>query len=193
MMSITLILGGARSGKSSYAEASSKQQLKQDLKIDGAHQLHYVATALPFDDEMKQRILHHQQRRGDEWVEHEAPTQLAELIESFTETDIVLVDCLTVWLNNVIYNDGDCLGSDQIQNNVDRLIVILNETDASIYIVSNEVGLGVVPMGQVSRLFVDHAGWMNQRIASIAQRVVLVTAGLPLMLKSDVCPQLTSI
>lgn len=183
-MSITLILGGARSGKSTYAEMCCKQKLADERLKNSESKLHYIATATPFDDEMKQRIAHHQQRRDAEWIEHEVPLHLAQTIETLTVNDIVLVDCLTVWLNNIIYNDGQLLSSGQIKSAVSRLVASLNASNATVYLVSNEVGFGVVPLGKVSRLFVDHAGWMNQAVAGISARAILVVAGLPLILKS---------
>ncbi|QXO18903.1 MULTISPECIES: bifunctional adenosylcobinamide kinase/adenosylcobinamide-phosphate guanylyltransferase [Vibrio] len=180
-MSIHLILGGARSGKSSYAERQARQHLASTP--DG--RLHYVATAIAFDDEMRERIVHHQQQRGGDWQEHEAPTQLAQTLAEMQAGDVVLVDCLTLWLNNVIYNDGQTMNATQIRQQVEQLAQSLARTQATVLLVSNEVGMGVVPMGEVSRLFVDHAGWMNQAIAAVADSVVLVAAGLPLTLKSS--------
>ncbi|MBO0215336.1 bifunctional adenosylcobinamide kinase/adenosylcobinamide-phosphate guanylyltransferase [Vibrio sp. Vb2880] len=179
-MSIHLILGGARSGKSSFAEQKAKQ-----FAAFGASQRHYVATAIAFDDEMQQRILHHQAQRGDAWCEHEAPIALAATLAQFTRRDVVLVDCLTLWLNNVIYNHGETLDAQAIEARVTALTDALVETQATVLLVSNEVGLGVVPMGEVSRLFVDHAGWMNQAIARHADSVTLIAAGLPLALKGN--------
>ncbi|NVD06564.1 bifunctional adenosylcobinamide kinase/adenosylcobinamide-phosphate guanylyltransferase [Vibrio sp. JPW-9-11-11] len=175
-MSIQLILGGARSGKSSRAEAEVRQLSQGGTK-------HYVATALAFDREMEARIEKHRQSRGLDWTEHECPRHLAETIAQFGPQDVVLIDCLTLWLNNVIYNQGQTLDELEIEAEVVRLVEALAASQASIVLVSNEVGLGVVPLGEVSRLFVDHAGWMNQAVARIADKVTLVSAGLPLVLK----------
>lgn len=175
-MSIHLILGGARSGKSRFAETCVSELAKQSTK-------HYVATAIPFDEEMRARIAHHQQSRGDSWTEHECPTKLAALLARFDSNDVVLVDCLTLWLNNVIYNEGATLDEAHIQQRVTELVEALGATSAQVVLVSNEVGLGVVPMGEVSRLFVDNAGWMNQAIAKVAEQVTFVAAGLPMTLK----------
>ncbi|RTZ14447.1 bifunctional adenosylcobinamide kinase/adenosylcobinamide-phosphate guanylyltransferase [Vibrio aquaticus] len=177
-MTIHFVLGGARSGKSRYAEQQVHQLAEAKAK-------HYVATAIAFDDEMKARVAHHQQSRGDGWQEHECPTALTDLLSQFSTQDVALVDCLTLWLNNVIYNEGDTLEETKIKSSVEALVQALSKTQADIVLVSNEVGLGVVPLGEVSRLFVDHAGWMNQAIAKVANEVVLVTAGLPLMLKLE--------
>ncbi|MFM2589792.1 bifunctional adenosylcobinamide kinase/adenosylcobinamide-phosphate guanylyltransferase [Vibrio sp. TBV020] len=175
-MTVHLILGGARSGKSRFAESCIHESAQQKRK-------HYVATATPFDDEMVARIAHHQQSRGEGWVEHECPTQLVSLIPSFGSEDVVLIDCLTLWLNNIIYNDGITLDESAIQSQVTELVDVLSVTQAKVILVSNEVGLGIVPMGDVSRLFVDNAGWMNQALARIADKVTFVAAGLPMVLK----------
>lgn len=177
-MSIHLVLGGARSGKSRYAEAQVSQLARGKAK-------HYIATATAFDDEMEKRIAHHQQQRGDSWIEHECPTELAEQLSQFEQGEVVLVDCLTLWLNNVIYNQGKTLNEEQIQQRVTQLQQAVSECKADVVFVSNEVGLGVVPLGEVSRLFVDHAGWMNQALAQVADRVTLIAAGLPLVLKQS--------
>ncbi|KJY83371.1 adenosylcobinamide kinase [Vibrio galatheae] len=177
-MTIHLVLGGARSGKSSFAEAQAQKLSSQKAK-------HYVATAIAFDDEMKKRIAHHQASRDEEWVEHECPIQLPDLLATFSDQDVVLVDCLTLWINNIIYNDGETLHETKIKQQVVRLTKTLEQSQADIILVSNEVGLGVIPLGQVSRLFVDHAGWTNQAIARIADKVTFVAAGLPMPLKGS--------
>lgn len=175
-MALHLILGGARSGKSSYAEA-------QTQTISQAKRKHYIATADAFDDEMKARIAHHKATRDGSWIEHECSSDLRSLIAQFTSDDVVLIDCLTLWLNNVIYHNGNTLTETKIKREVESLCQALEEAQADIVMVSNEVGLGVIPMGEITRLFVDHAGWMNQAIARIAQRVTFVAAGLPMVLK----------
>ncbi|MEL7292853.1 MAG: bifunctional adenosylcobinamide kinase/adenosylcobinamide-phosphate guanylyltransferase [Pseudomonadota bacterium] len=175
-MSIHLILGGARSGKSSRAEAEV-QQLSQ------GRSKHYVATAMAFDPEMEKRIERHQQSRDSEWIEHECPRYLVETIAQFGSQDVVLVDCLTLWLNNIIYSQGESLDATEIEVEVAKLVEALQASTARFVLVSNEVGMGVVPLGEVSRVFVDHAGWMNQAVARVADKVTLVSAGLPLMLK----------
>ena len=175
-MSIHLILGGARSGKSSYAES---------LVLANAHtaHCHYVATAQAFDNEMEARILHHRKRREALWNEHECPLALATLITQFTDSDVVLIDCLTLWMNNLIFELGEMANDVAIQSEVHALAKVLAESPARLVLVSNEVGLGVVPMGQVTRLFVDHAGWMNQTLAANAEEVTFIAAGLPMRLK----------
>ncbi|KHA60662.1 adenosylcobinamide kinase [Vibrio variabilis] len=175
-MAVHLILGGARSGKSSYAETLIRNE-------QGNRQRHYVATAQVFDEEMSRRVAHHRQRRGNNWQEHECPYDLPSLLARFTHHDIVLVDCLTLWMNNVIYNHGETASEAQIRSQASQLVDALDKSTATFVIVSNEVGLGVIPMGEVTRLFVDHAGWMNQAVAKIAENVTFIAAGLPMQLK----------
>ncbi|MGR5175420.1 bifunctional adenosylcobinamide kinase/adenosylcobinamide-phosphate guanylyltransferase [Vibrio parahaemolyticus] len=178
-MSVELILGGARSGKSYHAE----ERVTELLQLDKRTVKHYVATSEPLDDEMRQRIEHHRQQRGEGWREWECPLSLAELVTRFQPEDIVLIDCLTLWLNNQIYYQGEACSNVTLEREIERLIVALERCPAKVILVSNEVGLGVVPMGRVSRLFVDNAGRMNQRVAAIADKVVFVAAGLPMLLK----------
>lgn len=109
--------------------------------------------------------------------------QLASLLARFEFGDVVLIDCLTLWLNNIIYNHGQTLSEEQIKRHVSELHQAIVSCKADVILVSNEVGLGVVPLGEVSRLFVDHAGWMNQALAQVAHRVTLIAAGLPMTLK----------
>ncbi|MDR9828924.1 bifunctional adenosylcobinamide kinase/adenosylcobinamide-phosphate guanylyltransferase [Vibrio sp. FNV 38] len=179
---ISLVLGGARSGKSTYAE-----QLSRSLSKPQAGHLYYLATAQALDSEMTRRIKHHQKQRDDDWILKEVPINIFSFLEGLDHNDVVLVDCLTLWLTNVIMSLGDSVTgepADQlIQQQVEKLLTALQSSRADIVLVSNEVGLGVMPLGEITRQFVDHAGWMNQAIAKIAQKVVLVTAGLPLTLK----------
>ncbi|MCK8077130.1 bifunctional adenosylcobinamide kinase/adenosylcobinamide-phosphate guanylyltransferase [Vibrio sp. 1CM2L] len=174
-----LVLGGARSGKSSFAE----QQALCAIEACSNGRLHYIATATYLDDEMRERIAHHQQRRGEQWIEHEVPVELAEKLQSFEKEDVVLIDCLTLWLNNIIFELGDDATNEQVEAVVEVLVKSVEQSPAQIIMVSNEVGLGVVPLGKVSRLFVDNAGRMNQALARVVERVTLVAAGLPLHLK----------
>ena len=177
-----LVLGGARSGKSSFAE----QQALGALEACSNGRLHYIATATYLDDEMRERIAHHQQRRDELWAEHEVPVELAEKLQSFDQDDVVLIDCLTLWLNNVIFELGDDATNEQVEAVVEVLVKSVEQSPAQIIMVSNEVGLGVVPLGKVSRLFVDNAGRMNQSLARVVERVTLIAAGLPLNLKPSI-------
>ena len=166
--SLTLILGGARSGKSSYAEG-----LLTTLPKPWA----YVATAQAFDDEMRQRINHHQARRGAGWVQYETPLDIAATLSGDAAGQPCLVDCLTLWLSNLMHADRD------IARETEALVDALSKRSAPCIMVSNEVGLGIVPDNALARLFRDEAGRLNQRIAAVADCVVFIAAGLPITLK----------
>ena len=191
---IHLVLGGARSGKSSFAEQwclsiyeTQTQKLKQSLT--------YVATATAFDQEMSERIKQHQNDRDKNWQLIECPLALSSLIEEYSEegadNQIILVDCLTLWLNNLIYSFGEKfemhVAKQNLQRHFDELVATLTNTvrnkNVTITFVANEVGLGIIPLGESNRLYVDYAGWLNQAIARVADKVTLVTAGIPLSLK----------
>jgi adenosylcobinamide kinase/adenosylcobinamide-phosphate guanylyltransferase len=166
---LTLVLGGARSGKSAYAE----------FLIEGcAANPVYLATAEAGDDEMATRIRAHRERRGSRWRTVEEPLALAAaLAREAVPGNAVLVDCLTLWLSNLM-----ALGRD-IDAEAAVLLDALARLDAPVVLVSNQVGEGIVPANEPARRFRDHAGLLHQDIAHLAGRVVLVTAGLPLVLK----------
>ncbi len=176
---ITLVLGGAKSGKSLYAEKIAIQSQKK---------LIYIATAQAYDNEMEQRIILHQHRRIEQnvnWHTIEEPIALANLLEQFNkkvQTDnhyLVLIDCLTLWLTNLLCK----LDQEQRQLEIDAFLDLLSHSQLDIILVSNETGLGIVPMDQLSRQFIDLAGSLHQQIALLADRVILTVAGLPLTLK----------
>lgn len=162
---ITLVLGGARSGKSAYAES---------LMPKGGL---YIATAEILDDEMQARIEQHKTRRGQNWTTLEAPIDLADALLSTDRP--ALVDCLTLWTSNLLLAERDAT------LDVDGVIAALQSRAADTILVSNEVGLGIVPDNALARAFRDQSGIVNQKIASIADRVVFVAAGLPLVLKGS--------
>ena len=168
---IELVLGGARSGKSAYAENIAKSS---GLK------LYYIATATIQDDEMHARITHHQTQRSANWETIEEPIKVAEvLLEIDNHQHCILVDCLTLWLtNNLLHDDKHCW---EVEKHA--LIDSLTNLKAKVILVSNEVGQGIVPLGEINRKFVDEAGWLHQSIASFADKVTFVTAGLPMTLK----------
>ena len=166
---LTLVLGGARSGKSRYAEA---------LVEAGAAEALYLATAEPLDDEMKARVAAHRARRGPCWTTLEAPLALAATLAAVARpARPVLVDCLTLWLSNVIHAGRD-VGAE-----IDSLLDTLPQPAGPVVLVANEVGLGIVPSIRLARDFRDHAGRLNREVAARADRVVFVAAGLPLALK----------
>lgn len=182
---IHLIIGGARSGKSSFAEYSVLAQQKS------AQGIGYIATATAFDDEMSQRILRHQQQRADQpWQLIECPIDLATEIAALTDNKIYLVECLTLWLSNILlkaselYIDDTSAIDGYLHQQVKQLVNAIATTPNELVLVSNEVGQGVIPLGELNRLFVDHMGWLNQAIARIADRVDFVCAGIATALKS---------
>ena len=164
---VTLVLGGARSGKSAYAESL----------VAGPGAV-YVATAEAIDDEMGERIARHRARRGAGWTTVEAPLDLAAALRANAPgASGVLVDCLTVWLGNLMHAGRD------IDREAGSLLESLAVPPVPVVLVANEVGLGVVPDNPMARAFRDHAGRLNQALAARADRVVLVTAGIPFVLK----------
>lgn len=181
-----LVLGGARSGKSSFSEKWLLSQLK-----NANQSATYIATAQALDDEMQQRIKYHrQQRTSEQWQVKECPLRLSELLTELDDNQFVLIDCLTLWLTNQLMleidrHQDETLIAEHLSEKINSLVKAAQKSSATIVCVANEVGLGVVPMGVESRIFVDHAGWLNQKLAKIAEKVTLVTAGLPLTLKSS--------
>ncbi|MGZ3347908.1 MAG: bifunctional adenosylcobinamide kinase/adenosylcobinamide-phosphate guanylyltransferase [Xanthobacteraceae bacterium] len=166
---LTLVLGGARSGKSRYAESLVTALPPPWL---------YVATAEAGDSEMVARVAAHQARRGPSWTTIETPRNVAETLGTHADTP-TLVDCLTLWLSNVMLADAD------VDAEIEQLDEALARAAAPIVLVANEVGSGIVPDSALGRRFRDVQGLLNQRIAARADRVVLVVAGLPLILKGS--------
>lgn len=165
-----LVLGGARSGKSLYSERWVQEK--------AALQWIYIATAQAFDQEMEERIAEHQSRRDQKWQNIEAPLALAETLKAHNEPGkVVLLDCLTLWLSNVM------LAEKAVEPAIDQLLEAIQSFPGSMVIVSNEVGLGIVPDNALARRFRDAQGRLNQKVASIVDRVYLIAAGLPLQLK----------
>jgi adenosylcobinamide kinase/adenosylcobinamide-phosphate guanylyltransferase len=166
---MTLILGGARSGKSRHAER---------LVLESGFAPVYVATAQALDDELAARIAAHRARRGAAWRTLEEPLDLAGVLERACGPDrAVLVDCLTLWLTNLMVQEQP-VGAEMA-----RLVELLPRLPGMVVLVSNEGGLGVVPADPMARAFIDHAGWLHQKIAEQADVVVFMAAGLPLRLK----------
>jgi adenosylcobinamide kinase/adenosylcobinamide-phosphate guanylyltransferase len=168
---LELILGGARSGKSRFAEQQAAASKKQ---------LVYVATARPGDGEMADRIQHHQARRSSQWQTIEEPIALASVLQKHAAEDVcILVDCLTLWLSNLLLmGDADLLDRERR-----ALLKVIAGLPGHALLVSNSVGMGVVPMGKLSRDFVDLSGRLEQALARISDRVTFVVAGLPMVLK----------
>ncbi|MEP1443901.1 MAG: bifunctional adenosylcobinamide kinase/adenosylcobinamide-phosphate guanylyltransferase [Hyphomicrobiales bacterium] len=171
---ITLVLGGARSGKSRYAE-----QLGHDwLTATPDGERLYIATCQAFDNEMSTRIDKHKEQRGDNWTTIEEPFRLSHCLKTEAQKiRFILVDCLTLWLTNHLLAEHD------IEQEIATLCDTLSKADGNIVLVANEVGLGIVPDNKLARQFRDHAGICNQRVAEVADRVVFIAAGLPLVMK----------
>ena len=172
-MSLTLVLGGARSGKSRYAQQAAEAHATQHDVTPT-----FIATAAPGDAEMADRILRHQADRGARWRTLEAPLALAEMLARLEAEDVAVIDCLTLWLSNSMAEEGGHAGR------VEALVPALSACPAQLWLVSNEVGWGIVPDNALARRFRDEAGHLHQAIASVADEAVLIVAGLPVMLKS---------
>lgn len=181
-MTRTLILGGARSGKSGYAER---------LASETGHPVVYIATGEARDAEMQARIATHRDRRNPAWTTVETPIALAKELDRWARPgQTVIVDCLTVWLGNLLFSGGadypevgPITAPAAFAEQRAALLGSLAAAHGDVILVSNEVGMGIVPMGAVSRWFVDEAGRLNQDVAAVCDRVVFVAAGLPLVLK----------
>jgi adenosylcobinamide kinase/adenosylcobinamide-phosphate guanylyltransferase len=172
---LTFILGGARSGKSAFAER---------IAADTNYPVTYVATARVGDSEFAARIALHRERRPAHWALVEAPLDLGGVLRELDrEGHVVLIDCLTLWLANLLFPaDGTTRDSPPLEA-LSALDAALSQIKGKVIVVSNEIGLGVVPMGSVTRLYVDELGRLNQRVAAASTHVTMMVAGLPLVLK----------
>jgi adenosylcobinamide kinase/adenosylcobinamide-phosphate guanylyltransferase len=169
----TLILGGVRSGKSRLAER---------LAVDSGLPVSYIATARADDAEMQARIQHHQASRPGHWRTVEAPLALAAALQREASAEpvrLILVDCLTLWLTNLLLDaDPACLARERA-----ALLAVLPQLPSELILVSNETGLGIVPLGELTRRYCDEAGRLHQEIAAVSERVIFTIAGLPHYLK----------
>jgi adenosylcobinamide kinase/adenosylcobinamide-phosphate guanylyltransferase len=185
-MTRTLVLGGARSGKSVHAER---------MALDSGKEIVYIATAKAGDSEMAARIAHHRTNRPAAWRTVEEPLMLGDALSQWNSPErMIVVDCLTLWLLNLLLAGsgefpevGELVLPAAFHAERDAFLKVLTQAQGDIVLVSNEVGMGVVPQGALSRCFTDEAGRLNQAVAAICDRVVLVAAGLPLMLKGSAC------
>ncbi|MFZ6016382.1 MAG: bifunctional adenosylcobinamide kinase/adenosylcobinamide-phosphate guanylyltransferase [Nitrospirota bacterium] len=170
MQKIIFITGGARSGKSTFAFTEAS-------KISGKKA--YIATAEALDEEMQLRIENHKRQRGDDWITYEEPLKIANVIKKIKgEYNVIIIECLTLWLSNLIHAGLN------IEAEIEHLISsLITRYSSLVYIVSNEVGMGIVPENEMVRRFRDMAGLLNQKIAEVADEVYLVTAGIPLKIK----------
>lgn len=179
---LTLVLGGARSGKSHHAE---------QLALQCAGPVTYVATAGEGDEEMQLRVALHRARRPANWGLVEEPVRLAEALYTHAQHGgCVLVDCMTLWLNNLLFSEhheypetGLVTPPEAWTAEIDALLTALPLLPGEVILVSNEIGLGVVPMGAVTRFYVDELGRLNQRLAALADNVHLLVAGIPMAVK----------
>lgn len=170
---IQFILGGARSGKSRLAEQTA---------IASNKPVAYIATAQAWDNEMQERIVHHQAQRPAAWTLVEEPLHLAARLKQLDQAGhVILVDCLTLWMSNLLMQKDENIQADECA----QLLQVLPSLQSEILLVSNETGLGVVPMGQISRKFVDESGRLHQQLGQIADKVIFCVAGFPMILKGD--------
>jgi adenosylcobinamide kinase/adenosylcobinamide-phosphate guanylyltransferase len=169
----TLIIGGCRSGKSSHALGLAQA-------LTGGERI-FIATCVPRDEEMRDRVRRHRMERHDSWKTFEIPVDIAASIQKHSPVgEVILVDCLTLWISNILLETEEM---DVIQAHVDQLAETITKVRCPIFLVSNEVGLGIVPDNPLARLFRDAAGFANQRIAAACDRVVWMVAGIPVTIK----------
>ena len=177
---IIFVLGGARSGKSVFA-------IQQASKISGKKA--YIATAEALDEEMQQRIEEHKRQRGNDWITYEEPLKIAEVIKEIDDHySVIVIDCITLWLSNLIHTE--LVTSDEINylmdvltGNKSKIEMDRPSPESPIFIVSNEVGMGIVPDNEIARRFRDMAGLLNQKIAEIADEVYITFSGIPVKVK----------
>ncbi|AEA34277.1 bifunctional adenosylcobinamide kinase/adenosylcobinamide-phosphate guanylyltransferase [Hippea maritima] len=165
-MAITLITGGVRSGKSRYA---LKMALSYKRRL-------FIATAVAFDDEMKKRIEKHKQERGNLFKTIEEPVYLSRALDGANNFDVCLIDCLTVWVSNLLFYKKEA--------QIEAFFKALDKITSDVVVVSNEVGLGIMPDNTLSRRYVDLLGEVNQKLADVSDRVVFMISGQPLNVKS---------
>lgn len=185
-MTRTLILGGARSGKSAHAE---------HLAASTGKAVVYLATAQARDDEMTARIECHRRQRPTSWTTIEEPIALGNaLLAHSRSTNVVLIDCLTVWLSNLLFADGlefpevgRIAAPPTFVQQRSLFMQALAQAEGDVVLVSNEVGMGIIPQGAITRWYVDEAGRLHQAVAAICERAVLIVAGQPLQLKGTAC------
>lgn len=189
MGNIVLVLGGARSGKSGFAQSLISDQERYSLRTS----VFYVATAGIEDDEMARRVARHRADRPDRWKTLEAQNDVVGTLEEIPSKSIVLLDCVTMMVTNLMFSrrtewDGLSMEDERlveqfVLGEVDRMLEVFRRRDISAVLVSNEVGQGLVPPYPLGRIFRDVAGWANQRIAKEADSVYLITAGIPQIIK----------
>jgi adenosylcobinamide kinase / adenosylcobinamide-phosphate guanylyltransferase len=175
----TLVMGGCKSGKSSYAlelaNGIAADESRPGRKI-------FLATSVPTDSEMEERVEAHKKERGENWQTFEEPVAIAQAIkENSIKADVILVDCLTLWISNLLYKDYD---KANIFKEVQKLVESVDSAECPVVLVSNEVGAGIVPENKLARVFRDIAGLTNQEIAKAVKNVVWTIAGIPVNIKN---------
>jgi adenosylcobinamide kinase/adenosylcobinamide-phosphate guanylyltransferase len=171
---LIFITGGCRSGKSRFALNYANQHFSKKI---------YLATCEALDEEMAQRIEHHKKMRGPEWHTIEEPVEIVDKIRQYGDkVEVILLDCITLWLSNLLTKGNDDL---KIKDGINRLMEILKQTSTSLIVVSNEVGMGIVPADSLSRQFRDLSGMVNQRIAEMVDTVIFMVSGIPIFLKGE--------
>lgn len=195
MGSIILVTGGARSGKSTFAENKAKElSMSGTASMETQRNVMYIATSVPFDDEMRERVRMHKQRRPESWLTYEGYRHLSDVYEGNEQFSVILLDCITVMVTNLIFDEiGDDFENlsnqdvDKLEHAVFReisdFISAAQQHSQSVVIVTNEVGLGLVPENKLGRIFRDIAGRMNQFIAAKADEVYLAVCGIPMKIK----------
>jgi len=172
MKETVLVIGGCRSGKSSHALYLANQIPGQKI---------FIATCIPHDKEMENRVLRHKKQRSRAWSTLEVPVRLPEEIgKNSRKKNVILVDCLTLWINNLFLENND---QSNIDGHIRKLIQSLEKAECPIILVSNEVGTGIVPENRLARLFRDAAGFTNQRVAACVNKVIWMVAGIPVGVK----------
>jgi adenosylcobinamide kinase/adenosylcobinamide-phosphate guanylyltransferase len=172
-MGLTLVLGGARSGKSRHAQRAAEAEAGRRGRVPVL-----IATAQAFDDEMADRIARHRAERGNGWRTVEAPIRLAEALAGLAPEDVAVVDCLTLWVSNLLLAGLDPAPAAR------DLAAVARRHAGGLWLVSNEVGLGIVPDNPLSRRFRDEAGRLHQQLAAAADQVVLMVAGIAMVVKA---------
>lgn len=166
------VVGGCRSGKSRHA-----QELAE--KITDIHRV-FIATCVPYDEEMKDRVRRHQKDRGSTWTTVDAPVELAEaILKQSQNAQVILADCLTLWMSNLL------MESENLESRVEELTAAINKAQCPVIIVSNEVGTGIVPENALARQYRDAAGFANQKVAACVDKVIWMVAGIPILVKGN--------
>jgi adenosylcobinamide kinase / adenosylcobinamide-phosphate guanylyltransferase len=177
MKEIVLVTGGCRSGKSAHALTLAASMAPGPR--------YFLATCVPGDEEMKARVARHQRDRGEDWRTIECPVAIGEaILRESAESGVVLVDCLTMWMNNLLMETES---QDILEKHIDTLTRALGEAPGSVILVTNEVGCGIVPADRMTRLFRDMTGLANQRVAAAADKVIWTVSGVPVLIKGTGC------